>query len=108
VVGLFNLGDTHAPVGATWSSLGFTGRASVRDLWTRVDLGSFSGVFNTTLGPHASMLVRVTPAAVSQRRLASSGTPTAWAFVGSSGVTAQGQRAQYVGFGSTLTFPPIQ
>jgi alpha-galactosidase len=107
VVGLFNLGESDAPVGALWSSLGFTGRAAVRDLWARADLGLFDGVFNTVLRPHASMLLRVTPAAVSQRRLASTGTLTGWAFLGSSGVSPEGQRAQYIGFGSTLTFENV-
>lgn len=107
VVGLFNLGETTAPVGALWSSLGFSGRASVRDLWARADLGSFESAFNVVLRPHASMLLRVTPAMVSQVRLASTGTLSAWAFLGSSGVSAEGQRAQYVGFGSTLTFARV-
>jgi alpha-galactosidase len=107
VVGLFNLGSFTATVSAVWANLGFTGAATVRDLWARSDLGSFNSVFNAQLRPHASMMLRVTPAASTQRRLVSTGTLSAWAFLGSSGVGAQGQRAQYIGFGSALTFSRV-
>ena len=37
-------------------TLGFEGEAHIRDLWSREDLGMFSGVFSTQLAPHASAL----------------------------------------------------
>jgi hypothetical protein len=106
-VGLFNLGPAAATITASWSDLGFAGPATVRDLWARSELGSFATAFSARLDSHASMMLRVTPAAPVQRLLASAGTTSAWAFHGSSPVSPGGQRAQYVGFGSALTFPSV-
>jgi hypothetical protein len=60
-VALFNLGDSTATVTANWSDLGFSGSATVRDLWSHTDLGSFSGHFSASLKTHASRLLKVTP-----------------------------------------------
>ncbi|PWI42771.1 alpha-galactosidase [Streptomyces sp. ICBB 8177] len=61
-VALFNLGSSTATVTANWSDIGFTGSAAVRDLWSHTDLGSANGSFGAALAPHASRLLRVTPA----------------------------------------------
>lgn len=106
-VGLFNRGASTATITVPWSSLGFSGSASVRDLWRRTEVGSFSGAFSAELRPHASMLVRVTPHTPVQQLRATAGSLSAWAFLGASRVSAGGERAQYVGFGSTLTFPAV-
>jgi glucan 1,6-alpha-isomaltosidase len=42
------------------SVLGFTGPATVRDLWAHQDLGSMTD-YQTALGPHASVLLLVVP-----------------------------------------------
>ncbi len=60
-VALFNLDGSAATVTANWSSLGFSGAATVRDLWSQSDLGSFTNSFSATLNTHASRLLRVTP-----------------------------------------------
>jgi hypothetical protein len=60
-VALFNLGSSTATVTANWSDLGFSGSATVRDLWSHSDLGSFSGHFSASLKTHASRLLKVTP-----------------------------------------------
>jgi hypothetical protein len=60
-VALFNLGSFPATVAAHWSSFGFGGRATVRDLWRRRDLGVVTGGISATLPAHGSKLVRVTP-----------------------------------------------
>jgi alpha-galactosidase len=62
-VGLFNLGSSAATVTANWSDVGFSGSAAVRDLWSHTELGTSAGSFSATLNPHASRLLRVTPAA---------------------------------------------
>jgi hypothetical protein len=59
VVGLFNLGTAAATVTVTWSQLGITGSAGVRDLWARTDLGSFATSYGTTVLSHGAALVRV-------------------------------------------------
>ena len=61
-VALFNLGGSAATVTAKWTDVGFSGTASVRDLWSHTDLGSAMGSFSATLNAHASRLLRVTPA----------------------------------------------
>lgn len=60
-VALFNLGGSATTVTANWSDAGFSGSATVRDLWTHTDLGTFTGSFAATLNPHASRLLHVTP-----------------------------------------------
>ncbi|HEX4703043.1 MAG TPA: alpha-galactosidase [Pseudonocardiaceae bacterium] len=62
-VALFNLGGSTANVTANWADVGFGGPAAVRDLWSHTDLGTSTGSFTATLNPHASRLLRVTPAA---------------------------------------------
>jgi hypothetical protein len=60
-VALFNLGDAPAQVGVTWTELGFSGPAAVRDLWQHRDLGKFDAGYETTLASHACQLLRVQP-----------------------------------------------
>jgi alpha-galactosidase len=60
-VALFNLGGSSANVTANWGSLGFSGSATVRDLWSHTDLGTFSNSFSATLNSHASRLLKVVP-----------------------------------------------
>jgi hypothetical protein len=60
-VALFNLGSFPATVSANWSSFGFGGKAKVRDLWQRQDLGTKDGGITATLPAHGSKLFTVTP-----------------------------------------------
>ncbi|MFJ5215500.1 alpha-galactosidase D [Streptomyces sp. NPDC088354] len=60
-VALFNLGTAPAAVTADWASLGFSGRGSVRDLWSHKDLGSLKDKITDTLPAHGSRLFTVTP-----------------------------------------------
>ena len=60
-VALFNRSDDGATRSIVFAdTLGFTGPAAVRDLWAHQDLGSLTG-YQTALGPHASVLLSVTP-----------------------------------------------
>jgi alpha-galactosidase len=106
-VGLFNLGSAASVVRVSWADLGITGAAKVRDAFAHADVGTFTGAFSAQLESHASMMLRVTPAAPVQQLLAASGTLTAWAVSGTSPVGTRGQRAQYVGFGSSVSFPRV-
>lgn len=54
-VALFNLGETAAPV-----SVAVTGRARVRDLWEKRDLGVHRDIFAPVLPPHGAGLYRLT------------------------------------------------
>ncbi len=60
-VALFNLDGVARPVTALWSEVGFDGKASVRDLWQRRDLGTFDGSYTATLPAHGSRLFTVKP-----------------------------------------------
>ncbi|GGA00012.1 hypothetical protein GCM10008018_52830 [Paenibacillus marchantiophytorum] len=60
-VALFNLGNKGTGVSVNWSDMGLSGAASVRDLWSHTELGSFnSGLGQIYLEPHASRLFKVT------------------------------------------------
>ncbi|QGR00194.1 glycoside hydrolase family 27 protein [Paenibacillus psychroresistens] len=59
-VGLYNLGSAAATVTVNWNDIGLNGSATVRDLWTHTDLGTFNSSFSSTSLPsHASRLLRV-------------------------------------------------
>ncbi|MET7516461.1 CBM35 domain-containing protein [Streptomyces sp. NPDC005480] len=60
-VALFNLSDAPASVTADWTSLGFTGRADVRDLWNHENLGTYKNKVTQALPAHGSRLFTVTP-----------------------------------------------
>ncbi|SIR65079.1 alpha-galactosidase D [Micromonospora avicenniae] len=60
-VALFNLADAPAAVTANWASLGFTGKASVRDLWNSKNLGTYQNKLTATLPAHGSRLFTVSP-----------------------------------------------
>jgi Alpha galactosidase A/Alpha galactosidase C-terminal beta sandwich domain/Carbohydrate binding module (family 6) len=60
-VALFNLGDSPASVTADWASLGFTGNASVRDLWNKESLGTHKDKITEALPVHGSRLFTVKP-----------------------------------------------
>ncbi|MGW2649937.1 alpha-galactosidase D [Streptomyces sp. NPDC001393] len=60
-VALFNLGSSSASVTAEWASFGFTGSASVRDLWNHQDLGTRKNKITATLPAHGSRLFTVKP-----------------------------------------------
>jgi MYXO-CTERM domain-containing protein len=62
-VGLFNRGATDATVATTWTALGLSGPLSVRNLWTRTDLGSMASGASLLVPWHAAALLLVGPAA---------------------------------------------
>ncbi|MGW0759054.1 alpha-galactosidase D [Streptomyces sp. NPDC002814] len=60
-VALFNLSDAPAPVTANWSTLGFKGKATVRDVWNKENLGTRTDKITQALPAHGSRLFTVTP-----------------------------------------------
>jgi len=56
---LLNLSHHHAKAAVQWIDLGLMPNASVRDLWTRKDLGQFGDGYATTIPPHGSILIKV-------------------------------------------------
>ena len=60
-IALFNMGSFPAQVTANWSSFGFGGSATVRDLWQHQELGKRDDAISATLPAHGSRLFKVTP-----------------------------------------------
>lgn len=59
---LFNIGDEAASVGVTLEQLGLFSPRRVRNLWTREDRGIVDKELAEVLPPHASLLVKLSPA----------------------------------------------
>jgi hypothetical protein len=60
-VALFNLAKNPAIVEATWSDLGFTGPAKVRDVWSGKSLGTHDDGWFARIPAHGTRLLNVTP-----------------------------------------------
>ncbi|MFE2045665.1 alpha-galactosidase D [Streptomyces sp. NPDC059477] len=60
-VALFNLSDAPAQVTADWGTLGLTGKASVRDVWNKENLGTYTDKITQALPAHGSRLFTITP-----------------------------------------------
>ncbi len=59
---VYNLGPTSANITVNWSELGISGSATVRDLVSRTDLGTFNNSWTASNVPaHGSRLIKVTP-----------------------------------------------
>ena len=59
-VALFNSSTNAASITATWTNLGLRpGPATVRDLWARAALGTFTNSFTTNVPAHGAVLLKV-------------------------------------------------
>ncbi len=105
-IALFNLGTTAATVTANWSALGFSGSASVHDLWSHSNLGTFNSSFSATLNEHASRLLTITPSSgvVSYEAESSANTLTGGAHTMSCSACSGSEKVGDVGNGGTLQF----
>ena len=56
-----NANSGKSQVSVSFSDLGITGKAKVRDLWQKLDLGVFSGTFSQEIPHHGAGLFRVSP-----------------------------------------------
>jgi alpha-galactosidase len=60
-VAVFNLGDTAVEhVRINWADAGLSGKCVVRDLWTRMDIGTLDGGSTFQVPPHGAALYRLT------------------------------------------------
>jgi alpha-galactosidase len=57
--GLFNRGDSACRVTAYWSDLGISGKRSVRDLWRQKELGKYREKFETEVGRHGVVMIKI-------------------------------------------------
>jgi alpha-galactosidase len=58
---LLNRSALQTAISAPWWSLHIDGSATVRDLWTHTDLGTFTDHFSATVPAHGVVMVRITP-----------------------------------------------
>jgi alpha-galactosidase len=56
---LLNLSSTKAVASVRWSDLRLMPNATVRDLWSRKDLGQFTDGYSAEIPPHGAMLLKV-------------------------------------------------
>jgi len=59
VVGLFNRQRTVEQLSVTFSQIGISGHANVRDLWLKKDLGDFNDKYNAYVPAHGVVLIRI-------------------------------------------------
>ncbi len=60
-VALFNLGEAPAEITVSWRALGMAGKAAVRDLWKKQNLGSYDNQFAAQINPHGAGLYKINP-----------------------------------------------
>jgi len=60
-VALFNLGESPTEIAVSWSALGMAGKAAVRDLWKKENLGSYANQFSAQINPHGAGLYKINP-----------------------------------------------
>jgi len=60
-VGLFNRAAVTQSISVSWSSLGFSRSAAVRDLWNHSNAGTFASSYTTPVNSHGIAFLRVTP-----------------------------------------------
>ena len=60
---LANRGTVKSEMIARWKEIGLPeGDATVRDIWARKDLGTFTDEFKVTVNGHSSYFLKITPA----------------------------------------------
>ncbi|HSM48496.1 MAG TPA: glycoside hydrolase family 27 protein [Draconibacterium sp.] len=59
-IALFNTGAEKSPVDVSFSELGIKGKVTVRDLWEKKEVGSFSKSFSANVNSHGAKLYRIT------------------------------------------------
>ncbi|MET8027233.1 alpha-galactosidase D [Streptomyces avermitilis] len=111
-IALFNLGDSPASVTAHWASFGFTGNASVRDLWNKTNLGTHKNKITEALPAHGSRLFTIkpgggTPATTSYEAEAAANTLSGNASVGGCDACSGGKKVGNLYTGGKLRINDI-
>ena len=60
-VGLFNRVGFELPVRVTWQELGIKTAARIRNLWQRTDVSAKGDYYETPVGPHGAVMLRIWP-----------------------------------------------
>jgi alpha-galactosidase len=62
-VALLNRNGSSANITVTFSSIGLSGAVTVRDLWAKTDMGTYSGSFTMTVPSHGAGVLKIASAA---------------------------------------------
>jgi hypothetical protein len=74
-VALLNRSASAASITVNWSDIGLSGSATVRDLWAKSDLGSFSGSYSASVPSHGVVLIKVVAGGSTQATSTKTSTP---------------------------------
>jgi alpha-galactosidase len=80
-VALLNRNSSTSAITANWSDIGITGSATVRDLWTKTDKGTFNGSYSVSVPSHGTVVLRISSGPVVTPTSAPTLTPTPLAVV---------------------------
>lgn len=58
-VALFNRSGNTAQISVSFSDIGISGTATVRNLWTHTDLGEFNGSYSTDVPSHGVVMLKI-------------------------------------------------
>ena len=58
---LLNRNTSSANITANWSNIGISGSASVRDLWSHSNVGSFNGSYTANVAGHGVVMLKISP-----------------------------------------------
>lgn len=58
-VAMFNLNDKAGNIEVNFFQLGFNGKASVRNLWEKKNIGTFNGYYDHLVQPHDALLLQI-------------------------------------------------
>ena len=58
---LLNRNNSSSNITVNWSSIGISGSASVRDLWTHSNVGSFNGSYTANVAGTGAVMLKISP-----------------------------------------------
>nr|AQQ75132.1 GH27 [uncultured bacterium] len=108
-VALLNRGTAAANITVTWSQLGLpSGNATVRDLWARVDRGTFNNSYTVSVPAHGTAMLKIVSASngptptptPSSSVEAETGTLSGAAVIASCAACSGGSAVGYIGNGT--------
>lgn len=110
-VALFNRTSSTASITVNWNDISLSGSASVRDLWAKSTVGTFSTSYTASVPAHGVVLLKISgtePGVASYEAESSSNTRTGAAVVQTCSACSGGEDVGYIGKGATLQFNNVQ
>jgi alpha-galactosidase len=110
-VALLNRTGSTANITVNWNDINLTGSASVRNLWTHTNLGSFSSSYTASVPSHGVVMLKVSgtePAVANYEAEASSSTLSGGALVQTCASCSGGKNVGHVGNGGILQLNNVQ